>query len=205
MDLCVPVGLDIRPPNSYGRIPGEFGLQATKFHDQATIYLLECSLNKWLDYDISRMLDIAGKYCITLKSSAGSSKTMTAGIFKDVAKRDIDRMRDTLAITANACASHIRLDADALRGLGHSLGVSLLVFYLFNGEIFLRNRAHNNSRHKSLDHTISGFLEILPPEFDGLPISAKAFPFLKHCRYPTVQFHARDEREHVVVAKACQH
>ena len=159
MDLCGQVGLGIRPPNSYRRIPGEFGLQATKFHEQATIYSLACSLHKWLDYEISRMLDIAGKYCITLKSSAGSSKTMTARIFKDVAQRDIDRTWDKLAITANACASHIRLDADALRGHCHSLGVSLLVLYLFNGEIFLRNRAHNDSRHKSLDHTISDLWE----------------------------------------------
>ena len=130
---------------------------------------------------------------------------MTARIFKDVAQRGIDRAWDTLAITANACASHIRLDANALRGHGHSLGVSLLVLYLFNGEIFLRNRAHNDSRHKSLDHTISDPLEIPQPEFDVLPISAKALPFLQHCRFSSVRFHARDEREHVVVAKACQH
>lgn len=201
------VGIDIRPPNSSGRIPREFGLQATRFHEQATIYLLVCSLHKWLDYDISRMLDIAEKYCITLRSFAGSIETMTARIFKDVAQRGIDRAWDTLAITANACVSHIRPDANALRGHGHSLGVSLLVLYLFNGEIFLRNRAHNDSGHKSLDHTSSDPLEIPQPEFDVLPISAKALPFLNHCRFPPIQLHARafDERIHLGTVKEYKH
>ena len=86
----------------------------TKFHEQATIYLLACTLHKWLDKYISRMLDIVGKYSITLKSSAGFVRTTTARIFMDVAQRDVDKAWDTLAITANACAYDVRLDVDAL-------------------------------------------------------------------------------------------
>lgn len=191
MDLLIPVGPGFESRNYYGRIPGEFCVQAIKLREQATIFLQACSTHNWSDTNARRMLEVIGKYSITLKSFAGSIKTMTARIFVDVAQRDVDKTWDTLAITANACAYDIRLDVDALRRQGHSLSLSLLALYLLNGEIFLRNRINNYSRHDSLNHTISGLLEILQPKFDGLPISAKALTFLKHCRFPLVRFNDR--------------
>lgn len=188
MSLLIPVEHKVRVPFPYNDIPGEFCVQATRFREQATIFLLACSSHQRLDIDVSEMLAIVEKYSITLRTSAGALKSMSAKIFVDVVQRDVTNAWDTLAITANACAHHFRLDANAIQQRGHSLSLSLLAQYLLNGEIFIDTGVCDEARHKSLRHNISGLLEALQPEFDGLPVSKKALTFLKNCRFPSVSF-----------------
>lgn len=190
MDLLIPVKSGVRIPFPYGRIPGEFCAQATKFREQATIFLLAC-LSEWPDCEVRGVLAVVEKYSLTLETSTGSLKTMSAKIFTDVARRGVGDAWDTLAISANACAYDIRLDSNALSRRGYSLSLSLLSQYLLNGEIMINTGAHDKLRHNSLDHTISGLLEILQPKFDSLPVSDKALTFLKHCRLPFVRFHSK--------------
>lgn len=190
MDLLIPVKSGVRIPFPYGRIPGEFCAQATNFREQAIIFLLAC-LSEWPDCEVRGVLAVVEKYSLTLETSTGSLKTMSAKIFTDIARRGVGDAWDTLAISANACACDIRLDSNALSRRGYSLSLSLLSQYLLNGEIMVNTGAHDKLRHDSLDHTISGLLGILQPKPDSLPVSDKALTFLKHFRLPFVRFHSK--------------
>jgi len=189
MDLLIPVDLGIQVPLPYGRVPGEFCVQATRFREQVTIFLLACTVDDRTRRNalIARMLTVVERYNITLEGFSGVWKPMSARIFANIAHREVKDAWDTLAITANVCAYLIRLNAEALRLKGCSLSMSLLAQFFLNGEISFNIRAHKRMRHNLLDCNISEFLEEIQPEFQDLPIVAQKLTFLKHCRLPSTR------------------
>jgi hypothetical protein len=189
MDLLIPVDLNVQVPPPYDRVPGEFCVQAPRFREQVTIFLLACTVDDRTRRNVlpARMLAVVERYNITLERFSGVWKPMSARIFTNIAHREVKDAWDTLAITANVCAYDIRLNAEALRRRGCSLSMSLLAQFFLNGEISFSIGAHKRMRHNLLDCNISEFLEEIQPEFQDLPILAQKLTFLKHCRLPSTR------------------
>jgi hypothetical protein len=193
MDLLIPVKSGIRVPERYGVIAGEFRVQATRFREQATIFLLACFATEWKRYHVScaAMLSKIGKYSITLKRTNGGLKPMSATIFADIKRRGVENAWDTLAITANTCAYRTRLDVQSLADEGRSLSLCLLAQFLLNGEIIACGINRKRTDPKLLQHTIDGVLHQIQPAIEDLPILTKGLTFLKYCRLPPVEFVSR--------------
>lgn len=193
MDLLIPVNLGVQVPPPYDRVPGEFCVQAPKFRKQVTIFLLAYTTHNRAQRTSlpAKLLAVVERYSITLEEFTGVSKSMFAKISADIACREVKDAWDTLAITANACAYDVRLNAEALRRIGCSLSLCLLAQYFLNGEVLLNARAHDRSRHDLLDCNISEFLENIQPEFEDLPIVALKLTFLKYCRLPSTKIVAQ--------------
>jgi hypothetical protein len=138
MDLLIPARSSDQVPGCYDPIPGEFCVQATKFRKKVSIFLLACSAIKWKRYHAScfGMLKTVGKYSISLRQSNSALKPMSATIFADIERRDVENAWDTLAITANTCAYQTRLNVQGLMLERRSLSLCLLAQFLLNGEIF---------------------------------------------------------------------
>ena len=193
MDLLIPVKPGVRVPGRYGEIAGEFCAQATRFREQATIFLLAYFATEWKQYHQSCavMLSKIGKYSITLKRSNGRLKPMSATIFADIKRRGVEDAWDTLTITANTCAYRTRLEVQSLANEGRSLSICLLAQFLLNGEIIACGINHKRTDPRSLQHTIDGVLHQIQPAIEDLPISTKGLTFLKCCRLPPVEFVSR--------------
>jgi hypothetical protein len=193
MDLLIPVRSSVQVPEHYDPIPGEFCVQATKFREQVSVFLLACSAIKWKRYHVScsRMLKTVGKYSITLRRSDGALKPMSATIFADIQRRGVENAWDTLAITANTCAYRTRLNVQGLILERRSLSLCLLAQFLLNGEIFICSTSKKGAGRSSLQHTIDGLLHRIQPKLDNLPTSTKELTFLKCCRLPPVRFCAQ--------------
>jgi hypothetical protein len=193
MDLMTPVKSGIRVPERYGVIAGEFCVQATRFREQATNFLLACFATEWKRYHVScaAVLSKIGKYSITLKRTNGGVKPMSATIFADIERRGVENIWDTLAITANTFAYRTRLDVQSLADEGRSLSLCLLAQFLLNGEIIACGINHKRTDPKLLQHTIDGVLHQIQPAIEDLPISAKGLTFLKYCRLPPVELVSR--------------
>jgi hypothetical protein len=193
MDLLIPVKSGVRVPERYGVIAGEFCVQATRFREQATIFLLACFATEWERYHVScaAMLSKIGNYSITLKRTNGGLKPMSATIFADIKRQGVENAWNTLAITANRCAYRTRLNVQSLVDEGRSLSLCLLAQFLLNGEIIACGVNHNRADRKLLQHTIDGVLHQIQPVIEDLPISTKGLTFLKHCRLPPVEFVSR--------------
>lgn len=186
MDLLIPIESKVQVPSGYNLVPGEFCVQATRFREQSSRFLLACP--KRYHATCTRMLMTVEKYSITLQQSQGISQPMSASILAGIERRDVEESWDTLAITANACAYHTRLDARALASEGRSLSLSLLAQYLLNGEIFVPEDFGDGFQSDLLQHNISGLLCRIQLKFDDLPVSIRKLTFLKYCRLPSVSF-----------------
>lgn len=186
MDLLIPIESKVQVPSGYNLVPEQFCVQATKFREQSSRLLLACP--KRYHATCTRMLMTVEKYSITLQQSQGISQPMSASILAGIERRDVEKSWDTLAITANACAYHTRLDARALSSEGRSLSLSLLAQYLLNGEIFVPEDFGDGFQSDLLQHNISGLLCRIQLKFDDLPVSIRKLTFLKYCRLPSVSF-----------------
>jgi hypothetical protein len=189
MDLLIPVDLDVQVPPPYGRVPGEFCVQATRFCEQVTIFLLAYTAHGRMQRDPlpTKMLGVVERYSITLEGFPGVWKPKSASILADITHREVKDAGDTLATTANVYAYDIRLNAEELRRRGYSLSLCLLAQYLLNGEIFFNTRTHDRSRQNLLHCNISEFMEEIQPAFEDLPIMGLNLTFLKHCRLPSTR------------------
>ncbi|KAM0718306.1 hypothetical protein Q7P37_006638 [Cladosporium fusiforme] len=184
MDLLITVGPGVCVPPPYGDVRGEFCVRATLFRKQATMFLLACR-NSSNSAACSEMLKTVEKYSITLEGEDGGLKPMSSRIFADIQRRDVGYSWDRLAITANACAYDIRLDAERLRSDNRNLEQCLLAQFLLNGEIFTH---HPECDPSLLEKGVSRFLDRLQPELTDLPVSGQRLTFLKYCRLPKVKF-----------------
>jgi hypothetical protein len=169
MDLLVPIEPKVQVPSGYNLVPGEFCVQATRFREQTSRFLLACP--KRYHATCTRMLMTVEKYSITLQQLQGISQPMSASILPGIERRDIEEPWDTLAITANACAYQTRLDAEALAHEGRSLSLSLLAQYLLNGEIFVPGDGDDGTQSDLLQCNVNGLLCRIQPRFDDLPVS----------------------------------
>jgi hypothetical protein len=172
MDLLVPVDLDVQVPPPYDRVPGEFCVQAPRFREQVTIFLLACTVDDRTRRNAlpAEMLAVVERYNITLERFSGVWKPMSARIFADIAHREVKDAWDTLAITANVCAYDIRLNAEALRRRGCSLSMSLLAQFFLNGEISFSIGAHKRMRHNLLDSISLSFWKKYNLDFKICPL-----------------------------------
>lgn len=189
MSLLIPVAAGVRVPEGYGKVRGEFCVQATKFREQATKFLLACSPSNHQSASkhqrlCFKLLKRVEKYNITLKRNKGSLKPMSPSIFGNIQKRDISHEWDTLAITANACGYRRRLNTELLKDQNRRLSHCLLALFLLNGEIFSGGHRHDMSL---LDDDIRGFLDQIQPTFSDLPVRKGGLTFLKYCRLPFVE------------------
>jgi len=189
MDLLIPIGSKVLVPSGYNLVPGEFCVQATRFREQTSRFLLACP--KRYRVTCTRMLMTVEKYSITLQQLHGISQPMSASIFAGIGRRDVGDPWDTLAITANACAYQTRLDAEALAHEGRSLSLSLLAQYLLNGEVLLPGDGNDGAQSELLQHDLNGLLYRIQPQFDDLPVSIRKLTFLKYCRLPSVKFYTQ--------------
>jgi len=164
MDLLIPVKPCVQVPGCYGEIAGEFCAQATRFREQATIFLLAYLATGWKQYHASccAMLPKIEKYSITLKRSN--------------------------AIIANACEYRTRLNSPSLVDEGRSLSLCLLAQFLLNGEVVACGVTPNRADRNLLQHNIDGVLHQVQPVMEDLPIQSKGLTFLKFCRLPPVEF-----------------
>jgi hypothetical protein len=116
---------------------------------------------------------------------------MSATIFADIERRDVENAWDTLAITANTCSYQTRLNVQILTLERCSLSFCLLAQFLLNGEIFTCITSKKGAGQSSLQHTINGLLHRIQPKLDDLPIPSNELTFLKCCRLPPVRFCAQ--------------
>jgi hypothetical protein len=187
MDLLIPIESKVRVPSGCNLVPGEFCVQATRFREQTSRFLWACP--KRYRATCNRMLMTVEKFSITLQQRNGISQPMSATILAGIEKRDIKEPWDTLAITADACAYQIRLDAETLAHEGRSLSLSLLAQFLLNGEIFVLGDCNDGSQSELLQDNVNGLLYRIQPQFDELPVSIRKLTFLEYCRPPSVSFY----------------
>lgn len=98
MDLLIPTESKVQVPSGYNLVPGEFCVQATRFREQTSRFLLACP--KRYHTTCTRMLMTVEKYSITLQQPQGISQPMSASILAGIERRDIEEPWDTLATTA---------------------------------------------------------------------------------------------------------
>jgi hypothetical protein len=175
MDLLILLRPSVQVPECYDPIPGEFCVQATKFREQVSIFLLACSAIKWKRYHAPyfAMLKTVRKYSITLRRSDGALKPMSATIFADIQRRAVENAWDTLAITTNTCAYRTKLNVQGLVWERRSLSLCLLAQFLLNDEIFTCSSSKKGAGRSSLQHKINALLHRIQPRLDDLPISTR--------------------------------
>ncbi|KAK5314928.1 hypothetical protein LTR70_006890 [Exophiala xenobiotica] len=173
----------------FGTMRGEIETPAVELRTQLTVFALACQRDARLDakqkHFVQRtILHKAERYQTSYQLGRHWGHTLSSIIIADLQRRRIKYPRDFLAISANCCTYGRRLDEKALEQHdGVSLGLSLFVQALLNGEILV-NQKHTSRAFRR------GFAAFFHQQiFNAVqpPMGMDTLTFLKRCRFTNVQ------------------
>lgn len=186
MTLLIPHDRSLEPWKlqcpELGNLTGELCINLANFREEAT--RLCCVYQAVAGFEAAQViLEKAAKYNILLREKGKEGNewirtSMSPFIIADIGGRKLERCWDRLPITGNCCRYSVRLNTDALRK-SHSLSISLLAYFLLNGEIL------NNKRYEdktTLDEDIYSFLKKETFSRFAPPVRQQ-LTFIKGCRF----------------------
>lgn len=143
INILIPHSLclsDQQAKEKWCGVPGELQVNSAYFHEESTLFCRAFRRKEGHEWQTgcARCEDIlkrAGRYNILCKHGDLASKAMSPFIFADIGSKNISVASDLLAIAANCCDYSARLNTKILKGNSCSLSISVLAFYLLNGEI----------------------------------------------------------------------
>lgn len=172
----------------FGKITGELCINLAKFREEATKLCCEYQAIQGYEAITKSILKRAGKYNILLREiGKGGDElirtSMSPSIIADICVRGLGRCWDRLPLIGNCCRYSFRLDTNVLCRKGHSLSISLLAYFLLNGEI-LNNKRYENQT--TLHENIYRFLEGQSFKEFASPVRQQ-LTFIKGCRFTDVR------------------
>ena len=211
MILLIPHSANlIKDPDLFGSLDGELQISCAAFRQATTSFYLACDA-KGHEYEESlsfklRQYNVMNQVyeCVPSQSFASqvseeveddseypSLLPSSLSILDDIKARQNSVVSDRIAIWANCCRYHTRLDGWSLAQAGYGLSTSYLCLYLLNGELLNNSVVNSPSGSKSpigddhpLNHSIYDLLNetIVPITFEP-PCTDYRQSFVdKYCR-----------------------
>jgi len=205
MILLVPHALHLEDKNPYasdsqgsrdklfGCLRGELCIKSWKFHQEATKLSLAYERQQPVNRGLCQSVIVsAGKYSILLRKRnkygiTFAPKSMTPTIFADIARRDLEKAWDRVAIAANCCQYSVRLDSMRLKDGDHSVSLSMLALYFLNGEFMSNHPDDGLDTERARALNVFEFIEMQSYKRFDAPFSKGHLSFNKTCRFANVE------------------